>query len=289
MAQERLQKLIARAGLASRRQAERWIEGGQVRVNGEVARLGDRADLATDAIKVRGKLLEAPLQHRTYLLNKPARTVCTRKDPEGRETVFDCLPASLRKGLFSVGRLDWDTEGALVLTTDGDLAQKVAHPSHSSVKRYLVKVRGVPGSSKLSKLRSGMPLYGKPTMPARIEPYQVSGERESKKNSWWSVELREGRTRQIREMFFRVGHPVVRLRRVSIGALQLGDLRTGAWRPLNEHDISLLNRTGKPIPAARWRGARGPSRRSAKPSQGRTPRKPGSRGSRKGSKRGRRR
>ena len=240
MPQERLQKLISRAGLASRRQAEKWIEAGEVTVNGEVASLGDKADLASDAIKARGTLLTAPTAHRSYLLNKPAGTVSTRKDPEGRPTVYDCLPASLRKGLFTIGRLDWNTEGALVLTTDGDLAQKVAHPRFGGTKRYLVKVKGVPSDGQLEKLREGISLYGSKTRPARIEPHHARGERRSKSNSWWVVELQEGRSRQIREMFFRIDHPVVKLRRTAIGSLLLGNLAPGDWRELNAHDLRLL-------------------------------------------------
>ncbi len=240
MTEERLQKLISRAGLASRRQAEKWIAAGQVTVNGEVATLGDKADPSRDAVKVRGTLLTAPTAHRSYLLNKPAGTVSTRKDPEGRPTVYECLPASLRKGLFTIGRLDWNTEGALVLTTDGDLAQRVAHPRYGGTKRYVVKVKGEPSDAQLEKLREGISLYGSKTRPARIQQHHVRGERRSKTNSWWMVELQEGRSRQIREMFFRIDHPVVKLRRIAIESLVLGNLAPGDWRELNEHDLARL-------------------------------------------------
>lgn len=243
MAEERLQKLIARAGLASRREAESWIEAGQVTVNGQRAQLGDKADLARDAIKARGRLIQPITHHRSYLLNKPTGTVTTRKDPEGRPTVYDCLPPALRKGLFTIGRLDWDSEGALVLTTDGDLAQSVAHPSHGGIKRYLVKVKGVPSESELERLRGGIRLDGKKTLPARIDRHHPGGRRKTVKNSWWSVELREGRSRQIREMFSRTGHPVLKLRRVSIGGLSLGGLHPGDWRELSEADLQALTRT----------------------------------------------
>lgn len=247
MLEERLQKLISRAGLASRRQAEKWIEAGEVTVNGKVATLGDKADLARDAVKARGRLLEPVTEHRSYLLNKPAGTISTRKDPEGRPTVYDCLPAALRSGLFTIGRLDWDTEGAMVLTSDGDLAQRVAHPRYGGAKRYEVKVKGVPGREQLDKLRAGINLHGKRTLPAKIRPHRAGGERPSTANSWWKVELKEGRTRQIREMFQRVDHPVLKLRRVAIGGLALGSLTPGEWRELNEHDLALLTRGMKPI------------------------------------------
>ena len=269
MAEQRLQKIIAAAGMASRREAESWIRQGQVTVNGAVAGLGDKANPEHDAIKARGKLVVPMTEHRSYLLNKPSATVCTRKDPEGRRTVFDCLPASLRKGLFSIGRLDWNSEGAIVLTTDGDLAQRVAHPKHQGVKRYLVKVRGVPTDEKIERLTRGVSLYGRKTLPARIQPFRMEGERRSKKNSWWTVDLQEGRSRQIREMFFRAGHPVSRLRRVSIGGLSLGSLVPGEWRELEPHDLEALKKRGRSIKStARSQGyqAKSTGKRSAAPS-----------------------
>lgn len=256
MPEQRLQKLISRAGLASRRQAERWIEAGEVTVNGKVATLGDKADLARDAVKARGRLIEPVTEHRSYLLNKPAGTISTRKDPEGRPTVYDCLPAALRSGLFTIGRLDWDTEGALVLTSDGDLAQRVAHPRYGGVKRYEVKVKGVPSQKQLDKLRAGINLHGKKTLPAKIRPHRARGERPSTANSWWTVELKEGRTRQIREMFQRIDRAVLKLRRVAIGGLGLGSLSPGEWRELNEHDLALLTRGIEP-------GGKRPPRRRA--------------------------
>ncbi len=264
MTEERLQKLIAGAGMASRREAESWIRAGQVTVNGAVSKLGDKADAQRDAIKARGRLVVPITEHRSYLLNKPIATVCSRKDPEGRTTVFDCLPPTLRKGLFTIGRLDWDSEGALILTTDGGLAQRVAHPKHEGVKRYLVKVKGVPSEDRIGRMTRGVALYGKKTLPARIQSYRMEGERRSKKNSWWTIDLQEGRSRQIREMFFRAGHPVSRLRRVSIGGLSLGNLLPGKWRELTESDLEALLRRGRSIKAtARSEGFRDSRAKSA--------------------------
>lgn len=242
MSRERLQKLMARAGDWSRRQAEEVIRRGQVTVNGQVATLGDQADPAIDAIKVDGKRLHIPeAQIGVYLvINKPPGHVSTRNDPEGRPTVMDLVPARLRSLVRPVGRLDFDTEGLLLLTDDGDLAHRLTHPSFGCAKTYEVKVKGRPDDAAIDRLRAGIKLYGKQTAPAKIETMRMRGRRTASTNSWLKVTINEGRTRQIREMFFRIGHPVQRLRRVAIGPLRDVGLAVGGWRSLDEAEVERL-------------------------------------------------
>ena len=259
----RLQKVLARAGVASRRRVEEMIREGRITVNGSVALLGQRADLGSDAVKVDGRRVFEPTGERRYLLlNKPAGYVSTRADPEGRPTVIDLLPPRLRKGLAPVGRLDYETEGLLILTDDGDLAQRVAHPRYGCLKTYEAKVKGRPGESEIARLRQGVVLYGKRTAPVSIAQRRApSGPRASVSNSWWTVKLGEGRTRQIREMFFRIGHPVSRLRRVAIGPVTDAHLPRGGWRELSEREVELLRRRSvRPVEAG---GRRKPHRRGS--------------------------
>lgn len=240
---EKLQKLLARAGIASRRGAEELIRAGRVTVNGRVATLGERAKPGEDAIKVDGRLLQAPAAHRYLLLNKPSGYITTRREESDRPTVFDLLPAAERKALFAVGRLDYHTEGLLLLTTDGDLAQRVAHPRYGCVKVYEAKVKGQPKREAIARLQRGIVVDGRRTAPCRISPHRPSrGPRVATENSWWRVELSEGRTRQIREMFHRIGHPVQRLKRVAIGPLHDHRLPSGACRPLSEREVEALRR-----------------------------------------------
>ncbi len=293
MSRERLQKILARAGVASRREAEEIIAAGRVTVNGQVAGLGDKADPADDAVKVDGKRVHPPTGHRYLLLNKPRAVMSTRRDPGGRPTVLDLVPEPLRKALVPVGRLDFLTEGLLLLTDDGDLAQRVAHPRYGCTKTYEVKVRGMPAERDLERLRRGIRLEGRPTAPAGITARPVPGESD---NSWWTVELSEGRTRQIRDMFQRIGHPVMKLRRVAIGPLRDADLPLGAVRELSEREVEQLRRStqrgGGLLPRGGGRGsapaaapAPGPRRKSG---QGGGPRAGGgeSRGRRTDSERG---
>lgn len=279
---DRLQKILARAGVASRRKAEELIAAGRVTVNGRVAGLGDSADPERDAIKVDGKRIRLPERHRYLLLNKPRAVMSTAADPEGRPTVLDLVPPALRKALVPVGRLDFLTEGLLLLTDDGDLAQRVAHPRYGCTKVYEVKVKGEPGERALAKLRSGVVLQGRRTAPAAIERRQPHGPRSSEPgggNSWWRVELGEGRTRQIREMFQRLGHPVLKLRRVAIGPITDPALPPGAVRELTEGEVEALRRSTS------GRGSRGRgSGRSAgreSPRRGRAGRDGGEGGSRR--------
>ena len=251
MGAERLQKLIARAGLASRRGAEEYLRQGRVTVNGVAVGIGDKADPGRDAIKVDGKLLRLPVGNRYLLLYKPRGYLVTRSDPEGRPTVYDLLPPKTTRGLFPVGRLDFHSEGLLLLTDDGDLAQRIAHPSHGCTKLYRVRVRGRPDRAALDHLRGGIVIDRKRTAPARIRLLRGPA---GDANAWLEVELGEGRSRQIREMFFRVGHPVKRLKRIAIGSLSDPRLAPGGVRELTPAEVARL-RSGGGRPGRRSGGA----------------------------------
>lgn len=277
MTGERLQKALAQAGVGSRRQIEEMIREGRITIDGRVAKLGDRADLESEAVKVDGRRVAAPKRARRYLLlNKPGGYMSTVSDPEGRPTVLDLVPQRLRKGLFPVGRLDFMTEGLILVTDDGDFAQHVAHPRYGCRKTYEVKVKGRPGEPALERIRRGMVLDGKRTAPCDVLPRAGHmGARSSVENSWWTVVLAEGRTRQIREMFARIGHPVSRLRRVAIGPLADPGLPRGGWRELTEAEVETLRqKTARTRPRGASRPGRGAAagRSRAKPSP-RPPRK----------------
>ncbi len=231
MALERLQKILSRAGVTSRRKAELMITEGRVTVNGQQIReLGSKADLDTDHIKVDGKLVR-PAKSILYIaLNKPRGFVTTMFDPEGRPKVIDLLKG-VHERVYPVGRLDFNSEGLLLLTNDGDFAQLVMKAGPAIPKTYWVKLKGTPSEDKLEKLRYGISLEGRLTAPAQIRALR-EGE-----NPWYEVILVEGRQNQIRRMFSRVGHLVEKLKRVKIGFLELGNLPTGAYRPLTPREI----------------------------------------------------
>src|SRR5919206_262265 len=240
---ERLQKLIAAAGLASRRHAEELIEAGEVTVNGEVVReLGTKADPARDHIKVRGRLINPLLESRekTYvLLNKPRGYLTALSDPEGRPLVSELVPQSLGR-LHPVGRLDFNTEGLLILTNDGELTNHVTAARNHVRKVYEVKVKGVPTEEQVERLRRGVRLDdGVRTAPAEIKRLD-----ETETNAWFEVVLREGRNQQIRRMFDTIGHSVMKLRRVRIGNLRDERLPVGAWRHLAPAEVERLKRGG---------------------------------------------
>ncbi len=251
--EERLQKILARAGVASRRKVEEMIEQGLVTVNGQVAKLGDKADPERDAIKVENKRIQPHRGEYHYLLlNKPRGVMSTITDPEGRQTVMDFIPPVFHKALVPVGRLDYHTEGLILLTDDGEFAQRVAHPRYGSVKTYEVKVKGRPSEAALDRLRAGILLEGKRTAPAKITPRhspvahrRKREDEEGGENSWWTVQLTEGRTRQIREMFLRISHPVQKLRRVGIGPLRDRDLPLGSVRELMPREVEMLLRSSR--------------------------------------------
>lgn len=233
---QRLQKLIAAAGLASRREAERWIEAGQVTVNGRVATLGESADPASDEVAVRGKPLAPAGRHYYVLLYKPVGYVSTRRDPQGRPVVTELVKV-IPERLYPVGRLDLNTEGLLLLTNDGQLAHRLMHPSHQVDKTYLVRVRGSLSPSERKRLETGVRLEDGITAPARVENLRRSGS-----HTWFELTIREGRNRQVRRMCEALGHPVSRLKRIRIAFLQLGDLTPGTFRHLTSSEIARLQK-----------------------------------------------
>jgi 23S rRNA pseudouridine2605 synthase len=250
--EERLQKLIAAAGIASRRHAEELIEAGEVSVNGEVVReLGTKADPARDHIKVRGRLINPLLESRekTYvLLNKPRGYLTALSDPEGRPLVSELVPQSLGR-LHPVGRLDFNTEGLLILTNDGELTNYVTSARNHVEKVYEVKVKGVPPEQQIERLRRGVRLEdGARTAPARIVKTD-----ETKTNAWYEVILREGRNQQIRRMFDLISHSVIKLRRVRIGPVTAEGILIGQWRHLTPAEVKRL----KSAPSARKGGGKG--------------------------------
>src|SRR5947209_11128681 len=262
---ERLQKIIAHAGFASRREAESMIRDGRVTVNGRVVtELGSKADSERDHIKVDGKLITRSETHRYILLYKPKEVMTTVEDPQGRRTVID-LVRGVRERIYPVGRLDFHSEGLVLLTNDGDLAYKVSHPTHGSVKIYNVKVRGVPDERLVDKLRRGITLEGKRTLPCQIERIKTTGKTEDQGNSWFEVKLREGRTQQIRKMFQALGHPVSKLRRVAIGPISDPKLTPGVWRELTKQEVKMLETMKEPKKIAK------PRRTAARPASRKKP------------------
>ena len=233
---ERLQKLISQAGLASRREAEKWIEQGKVFLNGHPAKLGDRADLTVDRIRVNGKDLTTVEEKVTVLLNKPRGYVSTLKDPEGRRLVTD-LVAGIPQRLFPVGRLDYNTEGLLLLTNDGELAQQVSHPSHHIEKTYLVKVRGFLTVNMVKRLEQGLILDDSKTAPAKVAKIRTSG-----LNCWFELTIHEGRNRQVRLMCEKLGLSVVRLKRIRLDFLDLNNVISGCYRHLTTNEIRMLKK-----------------------------------------------
>jgi 23S rRNA pseudouridine2605 synthase len=254
---ERLQKILAQAGIASRRKAEQLILDGRVQVNGKViTELGTRADIEHDHVRVDGKLLHGREQHRYYMLNKPRGYVTTLSDPEKRPTVVELMarhrgPHGEQVRLYPVGRLDYLSEGLLLMTNDGDLANKLSKAAAGVEKTYLVKVAGVPSNESIDQLRRGIMIdrgrlnevrSGRRdrviTSPAKVE--QVRGG----DNPWYELTLTEGRNRQIRKMFEEIGHHVEKIRRIGYGALRL-DVAPGGFRELSTGEVTALGRAAR--------------------------------------------
>ena len=238
MASERLQKIIAAAGVASRRKAEQLITGGLVSVNGHVVtELGSKADLEHDHIRVNGKLLRQTEQHVYLLMNKPKGYVTTLSDPEGRPTVAKLLHG-MKARVYPVGRLDYASEGLLLLTNDGDLANRLMKAASHVPKTYLVKIAGTPAPGGLAKLRAGMSIRAERGGRVRTAPAKVKAIREGD-NPWYEVTLIEGKNRQIRRMFEEIGHHVEKIKRVRYGPLQL-DVPPGEFRRLDAKEVAKL-------------------------------------------------
>nr|WP_295905075.1 pseudouridine synthase [uncultured Bdellovibrio sp.] len=234
----RLNKLIADSGLASRRHADRMIEEGQVTVNGKrVYELGIKVDPQADRILIDGKPLRKPLTQKLYLvMNKPKGVLTTMDDPHGRPTIADYL-GEVPARVFPVGRLDWDSEGMLLLTNDGDFANKVMHPKAEVTKTYLVKLDGQPQPHHIEKLKKGVTIIGGRVSARHIERIKKSGDNKSDKYEWYKIVITEGKNRQIRQMFAKVGFDVLKLQRVAVGRLRLGALKTGELIFLNESAV----------------------------------------------------
>jgi 23S rRNA pseudouridine2605 synthase len=221
----RIHRAIALAGVASRRAAERMVAEGRVAVNGRTALVGQLVD-ATDHITVDGEPLRGTEDLRAYLLHKKAGVVSTAHDPQGRPTVLDDLPHDVR--LYPVGRLDYGTTGALLITNDGELAARLMHPRSKAPKTYEVLLKGRVSAATVRKLRDGVQLDDGMTLPARVEPM----DRRQPGGTWLTIELTEGRNRQIRRMGDAVGHPVMRLHRARYAGLSVRGMPVGKWRPL---------------------------------------------------------
>jgi 23S rRNA pseudouridine2605 synthase len=244
---ERLQKILSQAGIASRRAAERLMLEGRVTVNGVTVReLGTKADASHDDIRVDGARVRAPERHRYLLLTKPRGYVTTRSDPERRPTVIDLL-GGVKEYVYPVGRLDYDSEGLLLLTNDGDLAARLMHPRHGVARVYEARVLGVPDAHDISRLSRGLLVEGRKTEPADIALLPRGRDSE---HATLVVTIREGRNRQVRNMCEAIGHPVTHLRRVAIGPLRDARLKPGQWRELSDDEVRRLRAAADaPAPA----------------------------------------
>ena len=237
--QERLQKILSRAGVTSRRAAETMIVEGRISVNGQiVTELGTKADPETDLIKVDGKPVVISKKRVYLLLNKPAGYVTTLADPGGRPVITELVKA-IPERLFPVGRLDFNTEGLLLLTNDGEWANRLAHPSHEVEKEYLVKIRGSLTADRIAQLVNGIKLDDGWTAPAKVDIIRVL-----EKNVWFTITIHEGRYRQVRRMCEALELPLVKLKRVRYGNILLGELKSGEYRLLDPAEVKILAGSG---------------------------------------------
>jgi len=234
--EKRLQKIFSEMGIASRRKAEELITEGRVTVNGRIATLGTKADPVKDHIKIDGKLLLRSEPKVYIVLNKPKNVVTSLYDPEGRLTVKDFLKG-VKYRVYPVGRLDYDSEGLLLLTNDGDFAHAVLHPSKKISKTYLVKVKGLPEEKEIDKLKTGVKLIDGITAPAKVKKIRIT-----ENNSWLEMTIYEGRKRQIRRMLEKIDHPVLKLKRIKINGIELGKIETGEYRYLTPEEVNKMKR-----------------------------------------------
>jgi 23S rRNA pseudouridine2605 synthase len=226
----RIHKYMAHAGIASRRAAEKMVEDGEVMVNGHQAKIGEIVDSEHDKITVGGKLAKLNSIHLYYLIHKPRQVVSTVKDPEGRRTVASLVPQGTR--LYPVGRLDYESEGLMLLTNDGELAFHLTHPSFEVEKKYRVLVKGVMTDKSVGYLEAGVTIEGQKTAAAKVEIVEAQ-----ENNTWIDITIHEGRNRQIRKMCEAVGYPVLRLIRTNLGPWELGDLPSGKFRELSASEV----------------------------------------------------
>ena len=243
---ERLQKILSAAGIASRRAAESYITDGRVSVNGQtVTALGSKADPDTDDIRVDGRRLKFAARRLYLLLYKPRGYIVSRSDPQRRPTVIDLLEkGGIRDYVYPVGRLDYDSEGLLLLTSDGDLAARLTHPSHEVEREYQVQVLGVPDEHDLERLSKGIVIDGRRTRPADVNVVKVV-QGKNAEHSVLSIVVKEGRNRQVRNMCEAIGHPVDRLKRVRIGPITDNRIRPGEFRELDGKEIAALKRAAR--------------------------------------------
>jgi 23S rRNA pseudouridine2605 synthase len=261
---ERLQKILSQAGIASRRASEQLMLDGRVSVNGEAVReLGTKADPTRDDIRVDGRRITLPERHRYLLLNKPRGYVTTRSDPQRRPTVIDLL-VGIREYVYPVGRLDFETEGLLILTNDGDLAARLTHPRHGVPRVYEAQVLGVPDTHDLQRLSRGVTVEGQRLTATSVRLLANRGA----KHATLHITLHEGRNRQVREMLDAIGHPVDHLTRIAIGPIRDAKLKLGRWRDLTEAEVASLKRASAETHPARPRTRRPP----ATPTRPRRPR-----------------
>ena len=234
---ERLQVVLARAGIASRRQAEELIREGRVVVNGRVVlKPGTQVVWGKDAIRVDNRLVSRLEPKVAIVLNKPKGVLTTSHDPRGRRTITE-LVKGIKARIFPVGRLDYHTEGLLILTNDGELAQRLQHPRYKVPKTYRTKVKGLPTPRAIKRLRSGVILDGKRTAPALVKKVGTTG-----KNAWLEITLKEGKNRQVRRMCSAVNHPVMKLKRTRYGPIRLGNLKPGFYRDLTPTEMEELQK-----------------------------------------------
>lgn len=252
MPPQRLQKILSAAGIASRRAAEDYIVQGRVSVNGQtVTALGSKADPDTDDIRVDGRRIKTAQRRLYILMYKPRGYITSRSDPQRRPTVIDLLTkGGVRDYVYPVGRLDYESEGLLLLTSDGDLAARLTHPSHGIAREYQARVRGVPDRHAMERLAQGVVIDGRKTAPAEIELQKVT-EGSDGAQAILSIVIREGRNRQVRKMCEAIGHPVARLRRVRIGPIADEHIRPGEFRELDAREIAALKKAagGGAVPA----------------------------------------
>ncbi|MBU4253032.1 MAG: rRNA pseudouridine synthase [Acidobacteria bacterium] len=236
----RLNKYLSQSGVTSRRDADRLIEKGDVRVNGEVVRtLGTKIDESKDRVEVKGKAVKPEDDSVSIVLYKPPGYLVTLKDPQQRPTVMGLI-RTLKRRVFPVGRLDFDSEGLLLFTDDGELAHRLMHPRYQIQKEYRVEVTGFPEKEALDRLKTGIVLDGKKTAPAEVRLL-----RQEDRHSFLQIVIHEGRKREVRRMMEAVGHDVLSLKRTRFGSIRLGNLKPGEWRRLEPHEIASLKKSVK--------------------------------------------